>query len=260
MKHFTKHIIQNLKNSFDFFLRQRISLSRKNYFEENEQKEDLFEEKELIELEKILYENFDLEYLKSNSTRQNYLENLYTIDILNKYSEMEFKTDLNVLDIGCKNWFYVKGEYFFFKKYCKNLKIDGIEIDSNRLYYNFYSRGEVAKFHIKNLLNVNYIEKDFLKHNEKYDYITWILPFVVEEPLLKWGLPIECFKPEVMLKHAYDGLQEDGVLFIINQGEVEYKVQKQLCTKLKIPFKELGEIKSIFLNYEIPRFGVLIKK
>lgn len=255
-----KFFIQNLRNSFDFFLRQRLALSKKNYSEPNEAKENLFSDKELIERECQLYEKFGLEYIKSNSTRQNYLENLYIIDILEDYLGIEPKVNLKVLDIGCKNWFYAKGEYSFFKKYCECLQMDGLEIDTNRLYSNLYTRGEVAKFYIKNLENVNYIDKDFLKHEEKYDYITWILPFVVEEPLLKWGLPLKYFKPEKMLQHAYDLLNEGGSLFIINQGEVEYKVQRELCERLKIYYIALGEIKSKFLNYEILRYGILIKK
>lgn len=264
MKHlrtpFVKFFIENMKNNFDFFLRQRLTLSKKNYSEPNEAKENLFSDKELIERESQLYEKFGLEYIKSNSTRQNYLENLYTIDILEGYLGIEPKVNLKVLDIGCKNWFYAKGEYFFFEKYCNYLQLDGLEIDTNRLYSNLYTRGEVAKFYIKDLENVNYIGKDFLKHEEKYDYITWILPFIVEEPLLKWGLPLKYFKPEKMLQHAYDLLNEGGSLFIVNQGEVEYKVQRELCEILNIYYIALGEIKSKFLDYEIPRYGILIKK
>jgi len=254
-----KYFFENLKNKVDFFLRQNLGVSRKKYSEENETKDDLFKTQELIEREKIIFEKFDLNYLKSNSTRQNYLENLYTIDFLDKYLGIDFKDEIKVLDIGCKNWFYAKGEYLFFKKYCKNLILDGIELDANRLYSSFYSRKEVAKFYTRNT-NVNYIAGDFLEVNDYYDYMVWILPFVVKEPLLKWGLPIRYFKPEKMLKHAYDLLNENGKIFIINQGEAEYEIQKMLCKKLNIPFSEIDEVKSDFLEYEISRYAILIKK
>jgi len=123
----------NLKNNFDFFVRTHFSFSRKNYVEKNESKEGLCE----IEREKILYEKYDLEYLKNNSTMQNYLENLYTLDLLDRYFtphlnplpkgerknnkknyELGEGESQTILDIGCKNWAYVKSEYAFFKKYC----------------------------------------------------------------------------------------------------------------------------------------------
>lgn len=261
-----KNFFQNLKNNIDFFLRQHLKFSRKGYFEKNESKEGLFWGKysstylqKALEREKYLYEKFDLNYLKLNSTRQNYLENLYPIDLLEKYLDINSKENLKVLDIGCKNWFYAKGEYFYFKKYCEKLNLDGIEIDANRLYSNFYSRAEVAKFHIKDLQDAKYIEKNFLSLNEKYDYIIWILPFVVEGPLLKWGLPKKYFQPEKMLLHAYNSLNKGGKIFIINQGEAEYKAQKALCKKLNISCEQIGEIKSDFINYQNPRYLMLIK-
>lgn len=250
-----KNYFQSLKNNFDFFIRQKFSFSRKNYFEKNEPKIDLPEQ------EKVLFEKYDLEYLKSNSTRQNYLENLYIIEVLEQYLPIDYSHNLKVLDVGCKNWFYVKGEYAFFKKHCENLVLDGIELDCNRLYSNFYSRAEAAKFHINNLPEVNYICGDFLGVNVgvdgKYDYIVWILPFVFKEPLLKWGLPLNFFQPEQMLLHAKNSLKEGGKIFIVNQGEVEYKAQTELCDKLNIQYKSLGKINNSYLNY-VPRYAILI--
>lgn len=257
--------LENLKNNIDFFLRQRLSFSRKNYSEENENKEGLFGGKcEIAEREKFLLEKYNLEDLKSNSTKQNYLENLYLLDILDKYlspnlSALQPLSHSAVLDIGCKNLFYAKGEYAFFKKHCENFQLDGIELDANRLYSNFFSRKEVAKFYTKGL-NVNYIEGDFLKHNEEYDFIIWILPFVVESPLIKWGLPLRYFQPEQMLKKAYDSLKNGGNMLIFNQGQVEHEAQIELCKKLKIKYTTFGEVKSDFLHYNIERHLMIIKK
>lgn len=217
----------NLKNSFDFFLRSVLRISRKNYSEP--------------------------------CSRQSELENLYMTDILYKYFELENRPEAKILDVGSKNWFYVKGEYDFLKKNFEKFALDGIEIDSNRLYYNFYSRAEVAKFHIKGLENVRYLQKDFLEHKEKYDYIIWVLPFVFEYPHLKWGLPLNCFCPDKMLSHAYESLNDGGRMFVVNQGEREYNEQIKLCQKLGINFKPLGKIESDFFDYT-PRFGVLILK
>lgn len=259
-----KYFVSNIKNNIDFFLRNKLVFSRKNYFEKNEDKDGLFPDKNSIQREKFLLEKYNLDYLKSHSTVQNYLENLYTIDLLDKYLEITPKDNLSVLDVGCKNWFYAKGEYFFFNKYCEKLSLNGIELDPNRVYTNLYSRAEVAKFHLKDLQGVNYIKKDFLayklEHNEKYDFIIWILPFVAYEPLQKWGLPKKYFQPKEMLAHAYDSLKEGGELFIINQGEAEYEEQKKLCDELNILYSQVGEVDSFFINYKINRYALLIKK
>lgn len=252
------YYLQDLKNSIDFFLRQNLTFSRKNYFEKNETKENLFESSEIITQEALLLSKYNLNFVKSNTTRQNYLENLYTVDLFDKYLEINFEDKLKVLDVGCKNWFYAKGEYFFFKKYCNSLDLDGIELDANRLYTNFYSRKEVAQFHIKGLINTKYIAGNFLQDNNKYNYIIWILPFVFKEPLLKWGLPLNCFAPEKMLSHAYNSLIEGGKIFIINQGLDEYNAQKILCEKLEINYDELGKIESSFLKYK-DRYALIIK-
>lgn len=258
------NILSNFKNNIDFFLRTRFPFSRKNYFEKNEEKIGLSQ----FEHEKFLCEKYDLEYLKNNSTVQNYLENLYTLDLLDRYftphpsprqSRGEGETQ-TVLDIGCKNWIYVKGEHAFFKKYCKNFQLDGIEIDPNRLYSNFYSRKEAAKFYMKDLNEANYIEGDFLSHNKKYDYIIWILPFIVEYPLIKWGLPMKHFQPEKLLLHAYDSLKDGGKMLIINQDKIEHEAQEVLCKKLNIPFTIIGEVESEFLEYLNPRYLTLMEK
>ena len=57
---------QNLKNKFDFNLRQFLNISRKNYCLKNESKEGLFTSKEMIEAEKLLVEKYNLEFLKEN--------------------------------------------------------------------------------------------------------------------------------------------------------------------------------------------------
>lgn len=255
--------LENLKNNIDFFLRQRLSFTRKNYLEQNEDKEGLFSD-EIAEREKFLLEKYDLKDLKSNSTIQNYKENLYLIDILDTYLSQNLSTVQHfdrstILDIGCKNWAYAKGEYAFFKKSCGTLQLEGIELDANRLYSNFFSRKEVAKFYTKGI-NANYIKGDFLKHKVNYDFIIWILPFVVENPLIKWGLPLRYFKPEEMLKKAYDSLKTSGNMLILNQGEAEHETQIKLCEELKIKYTTFGEVKSNFMNYNIERHLLIIKK
>lgn len=217
-----KQLFENLKNNFDFYLRNYITFSRKNYFEDN------------------------------NLT--NILINIYYYHIFKQYLSKNKSDNLTILDVGSKNWEYAKAQYFFFKSFNSNFTLNAIELDAYRLNSRFYNRYEIAKFYIKGLKNTNYFIGDFINHNLKYDYIIWILPFVSEYPLLKWGLPLKYFKPEKMLLHAYSLLKKDGELLIINQGEKEYLIQKKLNEKLNLNAFYFGEIENEFNIFKNKRY------
>ena len=224
-------MFEDLKNQIDFFIRNKTRFSRRNFVEKDPQ---------ILE--------------------RNRLENLYIKDLLENSFHKKTQNSLKVLDIGCKNWFYAKGEYNFFNKFCPEIQMDGIEIDAYRLYSNFYSRYEVAKYYISGLKGVKYIAGNLLDLNQKYNYITWFLPFVIEDPHIYWGLPKKYFTPEKMLLHAYSLLEKDGQMLIINQGEEEFELQKELLNKLNIPYKTLGEIFNKYSLYKHKRFGIIINK
>lgn len=224
-------MFDDFKNNIDFFLRNKFPFSRKNFVEKN------------------------LKLIERNNK-----ENLYTKDILEKYLTKSEKSSIKILDIGSKNWFYVRGEYDFFAQFAKEFSIDGVELDAYRLYSNFYNRFEVAKYYTKNLKNINYIAGNLLDIQTGYDYIIWFLPFVLYLPHKKWGLPKRYFCPEKLLTHAYNLLKPQGRMLIVNQGEQEAKVQKEMLEKLNIKYADLGEIQSEYFQYKNKRFGFLVNK
>lgn len=229
------NMFDELKNSFDFFIRQKTRFSRKGYKP------------------------------YGRTAEQNYLENLYMLDVLDKYFPFSARSGANqeniaALDIGSKNWAYAPAQHAFFQKYAQNFTLTGIELDAHRLYPDLYSRAETAKFYIKNLPEADYIAGDLLNLNKKFDVIIWFLPFVYERPHKKWGLPMKYFKPEALLKHAYDLLNPQGVMFIVNQGDDEYQMQQKLLADLGAPFTLVGEIKSTFSQHKLKRFATLVAK
>ena len=224
-------MFNEIRNNIDFFIRSHIRFSRKNFVEKN-----------------------------TLMIERNEKENLYTYQILENFFNKNSKKHLSILDIGCKNWFYAKGEHQYFNSFCDDFELDGIELDAYRLYSNFYNRYEVAKYHIKKLKNTTYIAGNLLELNKTYDYIIWFLPFVVDTPHIAWGLPKRLFYPEKLLMHAYKLLNKDGQMLIINQGLVEAEEQKKFLENLNIPYRELGEIKNEHFKYQNQRYGYLIKK
>ena len=224
-------MLDDLKNNFDFYLRNNFCFYRKNFVEKNQ---------ELIE--------------------RNVKENLYTKDVLERYFKKSEKTNIKALDIGSKNWFYARGEYEFFSNFAKEFSLDGVELDAYMLYSNFYNRFEVAKYYTKNLKNAKYIAGNLLDIHKKYDYIIWFLPFMLYEPHKMWGLPKKYFYPEKLLAHAYNLLCEQGQMLIVNQGETEAQKQKEMFDKLGVEYVDLGEVKSEYFQYKHKRFGFLVRK
>lgn len=262
-KYYNIAMLKNISNKLDFFLRKNIKFSRGIYRNKNEDKNDLFIDAEMQITESEYLHTYNLEQLKNNSTRSNYLENLYAIEFLEKNSEFDFSGDsIKVLDVGCKNFFYASGLYSFFryKSHEKQIKLTGIEIDGYRLYSNFHSRYDYAKFYIQNLENAEFIVDDVLNHNEKYDVITCILPFVFKEPLLAWGLSLSEFNPKKITQKMYDLLEKNGELLIVNQGLAECEKQKEILGELNIKYKDKGIFESIFFDYSYDRYVLKVKK
>lgn len=258
---------EEFANKLDFFIRSQIRFSRK-YSGKNEPKEGLFldlppeKTKNIQEKEEYYYKKYNLEKLKNNSTKLTYLENLSVIELLEEnFPENITDKELKILDIGSKNWPYAYAEYSFFKFMAgqNDIYLTGIEIDAYRRYLNLHSRYDYAMYHTKDLSNTRYIAGNFLDHIEKYDYIVWFLPFVTRYPLIKWGIPMEYFKPTEMLKHACSLLNPDGKMIITNQNEEEYSIQERLLLELEISFEKKGEFKSIFSGYQKPRFITVVE-
>lgn len=250
-----QYLIEDIRNNFNFFLRNLITLSRKNYSKVTQDFSGIFENEEQEKFYNILKNKYG-NLLSINTTQSNFLLNLYYLNIFDKYFSQKTKKNASILDIGSKNWEYVKSEFIFFKSFLNNFSLDGIELDAYRMCSNFYTRYEIAQFYTKDLPNTNYIQGDFIKHKRTYDYIIWILPFITKKPLVKWGLPLKYFKPQEMLIHAYSLLNLDGELLIINQGEEEYAIQQELVSKMDTEkiYLPLGEIEDSFGFFKNKRY------
>ena len=224
-------MFKDLKNNFDFYIRNNLVFSRKNFVEKN---------KNLIE--------------------RNIQENMYTKDILEQFFEKNKKSSIKILDIGSKNWFYARGEYDFFESFSNQFFLYGVELDAYRLYANFYNRFEVAKYYTRDLKNTNYIVGNLLDIRDNFDYIIWFLPFVLKEPHKMWGLPEKYFYPEKLLIHSYNLLNKQGQMLIINQGKYEAQIQKELFEKINIKYIDFGKVSSKHFQYKHERYGFLVKK
>ena len=190
-----------------------------------------------------------------------YRLNLYQIELMEiALGERKLPKDIRAADVGSKNFYYAAGLERFFETRGNLVSLDGIEVDAYRVYDDFHSRFDHAQNYIKGLGHVHFHPMDVLDYRKKANVITMFLPFVYEEPLLYWGLPIGLYQPENIMRHAYSLLEEGGVWVISNQGKEEKKRQQELLEKLGIAYEDKGMFASSFYAYEIPHYVTIVKK
>jgi hypothetical protein len=263
--------IKNLLNTLTFWIRNKIALKRPIKSIYNQDKSDLFGKETALE-EKKLIQTYHLQDLYDNSTITTYKENLYTVKLLeDSLSNQEIdwnKSELKVLDIGSKNFSYATGinNFFGYFNNIQNIKreiyLDGVEVDPYRIMIDLHSRYDYARYHIKKLGNTRYLTLDFLEFPQKgYDFITWFLPFIVKEPLIRWGIPMKYLKPVDMLTHAFSLLATGGIMLVVNQLETEKNIQLKIIRQLGLNYSVVEKpYNNNFSPYRLERHITLIKK
>jgi len=183
-----------------------------------------------------------------------YLENLYILDVCDRYLH-NLKPGGPCLDIGCKNWSYLPALASF-----TGTPWDGVELDAHRRYWNMATRRAYAEAMAAPFSGSRYLPGSVLELTGPYRLITWLLPFVSETPLRAWGLPKRFFEPEALLAHVWTLLDQDGMLFVINQGAEESNTQHLLFQQAGIAATNIGVVDSVFSPYKKTRFGWLARK
>lgn len=264
-------ILSDYINQLFFKLRTKLAFSNPIKNIRNEDKSNLFSNINLIEEEKRIINQYKIDQFRNNSSIINYKENLFTLKLLedclkNVFSHKNIQ-ELRILDIGSKNFSYAHALHNFFSYYKnsqskRKIILDGIEIDAYRIMADLHSRYDYAQYYIKDLPNTNYLIKDFLKFNEhKYDYITWFLPFLTEKPLLKWGIPLKFLQPEKMMQHAYNFLNPQGIILVVNQLETEKNVQLEIINKLGLNYTVIEKpYTNAFSPFQYERYITLVTK
>jgi hypothetical protein len=172
---------------------------------------------------------------------------------------------LNWLDVGAKNWAYVEALTALAQMhYGEQFRLDGVELDPHRRYTNLQTRGQAAQSFIADMPQARYHPGDIRQWTQPAQLITHFLPFVLEDPHLAWGLPLDYFQPQAILDHLLSLLPPGGLLIVVNQGEWEAETQERLFQAAKenhaLEVKALGELPARFIDYQYPRFGWLCRK
>ncbi|MCK5872761.1 MAG: hypothetical protein KAG26_08030 [Methylococcales bacterium] len=184
----------------------------------------------------------------------------------------EQHTEIDVLDIGCKNFFYVSSLYSYLqeKNPSQQINFHGLEVDTGRLYSNFYRRRDYANYYVKCLNNylgetrAFYHQGDWLRFEKEKSYalITVFFPFLYADLSDGWGLPRRYFSPLTFYRKCQ--LQAPKILFF-HQGEAEMLASEKLIKKL-IKQEGRGEIlyrsmvkENPFVERDLPVYSLLWK-
>lgn len=178
---------------------------------------------------------YGLDRLRGHSTRRDYRENLYLLDLLDRLSDARHlaRGDLCAIDVGAKSWTYVTALERFFAARCSGaVELHGIEIDGHGIYPDLHSRADHARAHAAATGNprVHYQVADFADCGlRNVDVVSMFFPFVTRYALLRWGLPVHLFRPEALFAKAVEVLRPGGVMVVLNQTADEKARTLQLA-------------------------------
>ena len=252
-------------NKLYFALRSRLRWSRPTYRPRNEDKSQFFDIKpHLLPAAARLEHHYHLKGFRCQSTSSEYREALYVLELLERFFPLERLRDpVRALDVGSKNFAYARGLYHFYRHagaaHPRAVLLTGIEADAYQIYVDLHSRYDYALYHIRDLDGCRFLPGDVTGLHERYDAITWFLPFVSEGPHRKWGLPGSLFKPEAMLRHVFRMLASGGAMLIANREEEERDIQAKLLERLRIPFHPPERYEADWMAYA-PRYVTLVER
>jgi len=144
----------------------------------------------------------------------------------------ERKQIWKVADVGAKNFSLAPLiDSVFLEKKLK-VEIHGIEIDAYRRFTNFHTRADYGNFFAGKARSAEYHAMDFLEFTQPLDLILMLHPFVTQEPLQLWGLPLKHFRPVALFDHAYSLLKKQkGFLILSSPTEQEFQIASELAHK-----------------------------
>lgn len=266
-------LFHTIRNRLDYPLRQLMRWRRPGLHLRNEPKDNLFSDlapDERLSAEvgaRHLLVTYRLHTLYAASTRRNYRENLFYLEMLERaLSEVavELPPGVCAADVGCSHWFYVKALHALLTwrgaGQPRTVHLDGFEVDAFRVYADLRSRYDHAQFHLDSLPGVRYMTTAFTAQPGRYDLVTLLFPFVFRRDALEWGLPHYLFRPLELLADAWRSVRPGGTLIVVNQGEAEHREQQALLAETGLKPTVAFRHDSLFFQYKIPRFVLVAKR
>ena len=142
------------------------------------------------------------------------------------------ETRLRALDVGARNFALAPVLDALLAEEGIAVEIDGVEIDPNRALWNLRTRGDYGRYFASHARQARYHGMDFLAWTEPADLIVLLNPFVTPAPVLAWGLPLSCLRPEAIFAHARRLLRPPLALLVTcHPSETELGLASELAAR-----------------------------
>jgi hypothetical protein len=262
--------LKDIFSHFLYTLRHSIKWSRAGYVEPKESVEGYIQRDFFLQEEeqRLLADYPHLKTLKNQCKRMRYVENLNLMEALDflKRQQTElpvFTEPVHVLEVGVKNWATLPALVAFCEQLTEQpLTYSGVELDPWRFFWDGYSRYDHAMTFCAPYPQAHFQAASVLDVTEpEADIIVIVLPFVLETPHVKWGLPKQLFSPENFFQHIITKLlKPGGILIIFNQGELEVLEQDRLLKPYAFASQFCEGVPQHFYPWRYRRFGWWLSK
>ncbi len=202
-------MFRNLRNNFDFHLRNKIKFNRP--LSPNAKIDDL-----AIRMQSELREFLDLFRWKM---------------VLEKM-DLVPGDPLVIGDIGTRTFVIAPVLDQIFRELNFSPEVHGFEVDAYRRFTNFRSRADYGHFYAMQIPKGEYHTQDFNYWNGDLHIALLLNPFVTEEPLLRWGLPRKFLRPEFLFDNTHKSLRKNrGILLVSSPTIEEYRIAQYLAVQ-----------------------------
>ncbi|MFB9326781.1 hypothetical protein ACFFSY_12720 [Paenibacillus aurantiacus] len=265
MNDWTKRLVSGW-NALRFALRSRLRIRLGRVRLKPAPKDRLYPDIATKRQERELLTAYDFQRWHELLGLNDYRLNLYHLDLLRWLQPVlaqHLPRVLRIVDVGSRTFYYAPALFHFFRRHYQVESLLGIELDAYRRYPNGFTAYDYAQAYLRELGEsgiIRYEALDFMQVTASYNVCTLFLPFVTQDPLLHWGLPLGTFQPARLIAHAFDQLEQPGVLIVTNKGPEEQQTLHRLLREAGIPFADQGPFTSAFYAYDIPRYVTLVMK
>ena len=263
------HYYYQLRNSIDFPLRNLIPWKRPFPASKNTENSIPLSHfpYQIQGLAQTLNQQFHMDEPHLSFTDFQLEANFYYLDVLSQVFdklEVNWGSTLHAADVGPSDWFYLPALVQFLK-YFKNpqgreVYLEGFEMDPYRVYADFHSRYDHARKQCDVFPTVMYHSAAFQELPDRFDMVIQFFPFLFLKDHLEWGLPRSLFDPQELFLKLSKSLKPGGYWLILNQGEAEQSLQKDLVTENKLKIATAFEFQSVYKQYEKKHLAMVITK
>lgn len=252
-------------NALRFRLRRALRWRRGLPEPKHEDKAALFEhatdEGPLRKREAALRKAYALAPLHACSTNADYRENLYVLDLLDRFAAVPSGTALRAIDVGSKDFRYAFALTRWLERGGAEVTLTGIELDGHPVYADLHSRADYGEAYAKATGNprVTYVVADFLERTDRdLDVVFCFFPFVLRYALVRWGLPLGHFLPTRFFTRAKEALSPGGLLVVVNHTREEHARQLELLAEVGFEVEGSHPAESALVDYAEQTEGRMI--